>query len=87
MAATPYRVKRRLRKAAGKDRGARSLSAHVPSVAAPQLVSLGSAATLLPAVSCVDALTVVVGGRYEVRVGRGFDGPTLAQLIRTLEQL
>ena len=84
MAANRYREKRRLRKAASSPGGN---VAHVALAGAPELVHLGTVRRLLPAASGEHAVTVVVGGRYEVRVGRGFDAPTLAQVVRTLEQL
>lgn len=87
MAATSYREKRRTRKADGNGLGYRYTPAHSHLPHLPRLVLVGTVGGLLPLASSSPSLSVLVAGRYEVRVGSGFDAPTLTQLVRTLEQL
>jgi hypothetical protein len=90
MAARRYAEKRRSRRATVGRR--RAVGVQVSPVApaavgeAARFVAVGTVASVsVP--GCPAPLSFVVGGRYEVRVGAGFDGATLARLVRALEQL
>lgn len=96
MAATRYGERRRARKAAvrGSRRGGKGLAAPeggrppVGSRGTPRFVAVGTIANLSGvSPSAGPALSFLVNGRYEVRVGAGFDAAALARLVRTLEQL
>lgn len=52
-----------------------------------KLVSLGTVSSLVSHLAPGPQLSVVVAGRYEVRVGTAFEPTTLARVVRTLEQL
>ena len=82
-----YRVKRqhRRRMARGSTAGvSKGVGDSARLVAVGTVGSLGLARNQSGPVS---DLSVWIGGRYEVRVGPGFEEATLARLVRTLEGL
>ena len=86
MAVTTYRDKRRARKHSSRQNG----PPRPPACEPAQLVSLGTVASLVPGgLACAQGpeLSVRVAGRYEIKVGPGFQPHVLARLVRTLEQL
>jgi len=99
MVATRYGEKRRSRKATvrGSRWGAKGWAVQAvredprpqPSTGgAPRFVALGTVAEVAAVSSTAHpALSFLVNGRFEVRVGAGFDEAALARLVRTLERL
>jgi len=88
--ATNYREKRRSRRADTRTAVRQGLVGVNPSesraVAPPKLVEVGrwsGGREQAPRSS----LTVVVGDRFEVRVGSGFEPATLVCLVRALKQV
>lgn len=82
-----YRVKRQHRRRMA--RGSTGVSEAAVGGAAT-LVAVGTVGSLGLArnqIAPVSSLSVWIGGRYEVRVGPGFEEATLARLVRTLEGL
>ncbi len=80
-----YRVKRQRRRQLARGTSV----AAVPEGRA-RLIPVGTVASLGLAMgqSAPGAhLSVWIGGRYEARVGPGFEEATLARLVRTLERL
>ena len=88
--ATNYREKRRSRRADTRTAARQGLVELNPlesrSGAPPKLVKVGrwSGGSEHAAGS---SLTVMVGDRFEVRVGSGFEPATLVRLVRALEQV
>ena len=88
--ATNYREKRRSRRADTRTAARQGLIGLNPSESRfsspPRLVEVGrwsGGIVGTPGAS----LAVVVGDRFEVRVGRGFEPATLVRLVRALEQV
>jgi len=83
-----YRVKRQHRRRAA--RGGKGVVSEAAKGGSGTLVAVGTVGSLGLARSQstpAPSLSVWIGGRYEVRVGPGFEEATLARLVRTLEGL
>ncbi|GAB6064908.1 hypothetical protein JCM30394_36490 [Deferrisoma palaeochoriense] len=85
-----YRAKRQRRRQLARGIGAGKRGSF-GEPAGPRLVSVGTVASLGLGRGCSadmgSGVSVWIHGRYEVRVGPGFEETILARVVRTLERL
>ena len=86
MVARSYREKRRARRSGHRAPGGNGAGGVGGAGGESRLVALGTV-TWPVGLGSDTALSVVVGGRYEVRVGDGFQASTLVRLVESLERV